>query len=178
MTDHTDAGLAGWVAALPHEEVVRRYRALPDAVRFRLIADAWDEVGDLYRSDEPYGERVEHLARRFEVFADGEDRDLPGSSAQELRKTAHDLRHPEEWRAAVRAQNALSEGRLQALALASSCWSDDPDQVRLGRIEEVLPQLNRLADQAVADGRLEDQAAIGEDIAGLWRLREALQQGR
>ncbi len=169
-----------WVATLPREEVVRRYRAMPADQRDDLEGYAFVESAAALNSDEPYGDRLELLARCFDAFADADDASPLLSSEALFRERAEELRHPEGWRKEQEAEakrHQLSERRLRALALASSCLADEPDDVRLRRIEEVLPQLNQLADQAVAEGDLDDESAIGEDIVGLWRLRDDLRRG-
>lgn len=162
-----------WVASLPQGEVLRRYRALPRKDRLDVEGFAFAESAAALNSDEPYGNRLEILARCFDAFADADDAPPLLSSANIFRERAHELRHPEEWRNAPGPPPA-SEGRLRALALASSCWADDATDARLRRIEEVLPELNQLASQAAAEGNLSEQSAIGQDIGDLWKLREEL----
>ncbi len=172
--------LLGWVVTQPHDEVVRRYRALSWDDKMAVTGYGWEESASALNSSEPPLARLELLARCFDVFADGEDVDPLLSSKKLFRRRANALRHPEGWRKEQEAEakrHQLSERRLRALALASSCLADEPDDVRLRRIEEVLPQLNQLADQAVAEGDLDDESAIGEDIVGLWRLRDDLRRG-
>lgn len=171
--DPLDAALVGWIATLSQADAVRRFRALAPEQRRELEDRSWVEVRQVFYSDEPYSDRIEGLARRFEVFA----QESPGVPDEICLRTAHDLRHLDQWRIAERANNPVSERRLQALALASSCVADGPTEVRLRRIEEVLPQLKRLASEAEADGELDEQSAIGGDIAMLWQLRDALRDG-
>lgn len=139
-----------WVTGLPHEEVLRRYRALAPDDRMAVEGYAFRESAAALNSDEPYGDRLEALAQCFEVFMEGEDVPPMYSSGAIFRRRAHALRHPEEWRdeQAAAERNRMSERRLRALALASSCLVDDATDVRLRRIEEVLPKLNQLASQA------------------------------
>lgn len=168
-----------WVTGLSHDEVVRRYRALAFDERVDVEGYAFEESGAALNSDEPYGERFEVLARCFDVFADADDAPPLLSSENLLRRRARALRSPDEWREEHRAaakQNQMSDRRLRALALASSCFADEPNDVRLRRIEEVLPQLNELADQADAEGNRREHSAIAEDIVGVWRLRDDLRR--
>ena len=184
MTDPNENRLGrmflDWVTTLPHEEVLRRYRALGRRDRMDLEGYAFEESAAALNSDEPYGDRLEVLARCFDAFADADDAPPLLSSESLFRERAHELRHPEDWREEQRAEarrSQLSDRRLRALALASSCWADEPRDARLRRIEEVLPELHQLADQAVAEGDSADESAIGEDIVGLWRLRDDLRRG-
>jgi hypothetical protein len=62
---------------------------------------------------------------------------------------------------------------LQAMALANSCWSVEPVDARLRRIEDALQQLSALYD-SVDEEEVERRGAIGEQIASVYRLREGL----
>lgn len=170
-----------WVKRLPLEEVVRRYRALESSDRVDVEGYAFEESAAALNSDEPYGDRLEALARCFDAFADAAKDAPPLLSSESLfRERAHELRHPAEWREEQRAaadRSQLSDRLLQAMALASSCVTDEPSAVRLRRIEEVLPKLNQLADEAVAEGDFNDESVIGENIVMLRRLRADLQAG-
>ena len=183
MTDEDEQLLSafrGWVARLPRQEAVRRYRALTRAERAKLRDRFWEESGAALNSRDPYSDRFESLARCFDLFAEGDVADPLLSSSDLFRERADELRHPEEWREEQRSaaqRDRLSDRRLRALALASSCLAEGPIDARLRRIEDVLPQLKQLADQAVAEGDLDDESAIGEDIVGLWRLRDDLRAG-
>lgn len=182
MTDQDEelcTAFRGWITTLPHQEVVRRYRALSKGERVSLRDHGWEKSTAALNSRDPYNDRFEILARWFDVFADGDVADPLLSSADLFRERAHDLRHADETRKeheAAAKRNQISERRAKALALASSCWADDPRDVRLRRIEEILPQLDQLAGQAAAEGNLPEKSAIAEDIVGLWRLRDALKQ--
>lgn len=183
MTDPNEERLGlmfvHWVTDLPQEDVVRRYRELPLEERVDIEGYAFEKSATALNSEEPYGDRFEILARCFDIFADAEDRPTSPSSVALLRRRAHALRHPEEWRhkqSAAAERNQMSERRLRAMALASSCWTYEPLDVRLRRVEEVLPQLNQLADQARTEGNRREHSAIGQDIADLWKLRDALKR--
>lgn len=184
MTDANEQRLGrmflDWIASLPPEEILARYRALTRDDRLDIEGFAFEESAAVLNMDKPDSDYLEMLARCFDTFTDAEDVPPMYSSADLFRKRAHALRHPEEWReeqSAAAKRNLLSERRARALALASSCWADAPRDVRLRRIEEILPQLNQLAGEAAAEGNLPEKSAIAEDIVGLWRLRDALKQG-
>ncbi|MBO0745068.1 MAG: hypothetical protein J2P43_08630, partial [Candidatus Dormibacteraeota bacterium] len=171
--------LQRWVATLTRDEVVRRYRGLSWDEKMAATGYGWQESASALNSAEPYNNHLEILARCFEVFADAEEPDPVLSSEKRFRERAHALRNPDEWRVEQRTaaeRNRMSDRRLHALALASSCLAEGPTDVRLRRIEEVLPQLNELADQAAAEGNLREQSAIGTDIGDLWKLRDALRR--
>lgn len=165
------------VMRLSRGEVLHRYQALSREDRLDLEGYAFEESAAVLNSEDPPGERMEAFARCFDVFADADDAPPWLSSAQLFRERAYELRHPEEWRERQRtaAMRKMPARRLRAMNLVSSCMADGPVDVRLRQIEDVLVELHKLADEAVAEGELDVESAIGEDIVSLWRLREAVQ---
>ncbi|MFZ0215139.1 MAG: hypothetical protein WAM30_04275 [Candidatus Dormiibacterota bacterium] len=158
---------------LPREQVVELCGSLDEFELFLLVQDEVHAAGEALGVDDPDSRLLEPQARRLDLLMgitdDPEDQ-------EDLREMARNLRRAPEYVAEMKAEyerTKTPEVILQAMAIAGSCWSDEPVEARLRRIEDALQQLSALY-ESVDEQEVERRGAIGEQIASVYRLREGL----
>lgn len=171
----TTTEFARLVETLPHDEVVRRCRALSDLDFLLLRRHESSAATDALLGDDLDPIVLEPGAKRLEILAEA---DPDEERRRLLLGTVYELRHARELRTGQQAdyeRTRPTARELEAMGLVASCYEDEPDDARLGRIAAAMRRIDELGAGAES---FREESGIGAQAEILSRLREALELTR